>query len=284
MSELLRRADLFYFAGVFTVPPTLKYAMLNGPLFNLLRERVQYGQCSFFGVCGGALLSGQQNSYDLPGLDIFDGLSVRYDANVSANQVTVHSNVDTGVLHMTTGCAIVFIMEHAGQNSAISFATIQNHTQWWRFAAENTRRLQRIIDAKMTDWKPYSNNDEEWCFNLRGYIWRSPPPRRTLTTGRPPRPGQATVNEATKQDEEPNQPCATARPMASRGERMVQRTTTHGTQRATHPGETHVEATQAEITGIHSVQRWQGYLVLKSPEKTKHWRGLGAGSMKGRAA
>ena len=132
----------------------------------------------------------------------------------------------------------------------------------------------------MTDWKPYSNNDEEWCFNLRGYIWRSPPPRRTLTTGRPPRPGQATVNEATKQDGEPNQPCATARPISSRGERMVQRTTTHGTQRATHPGETHVEATQAEITGIHSVQRWQGYLVLK------HRRRLitGAGSMKGRAA
>ena len=58
---------------------------------------------------------------------------------------------------------------------------------------------------------------------------------------------------------------------------MVQRTTTHGTQRATHPGETHVEATQAEITGIHSVQRWQGYLVLKTPEKINHWRGLHEG-------
>ena len=72
---------------------------------------------------------------------------------------------------MTTGCAIVFTMEHVAKNSAISFVTIKNHTQWWKFAYENTCQLQRIIDAKMTNWKEYSNKDEEWFFNLRGYIW-----------------------------------------------------------------------------------------------------------------
>ena len=58
-------------------------------LVTLLQERIQYNHCAFFGVCGGAMMSGATNCYGLPGLDLFDGLTVKYDCNVSASAVSV---------------------------------------------------------------------------------------------------------------------------------------------------------------------------------------------------
>ena len=172
MTHLLTRADLFYFAGVHieVTAPSLNHAMRNRPLLHLLRECIQYNQCAFFGVCGGAALAGYRNDYDLPGLDIFDGLIVQYDANVSPGHVTVATNEEQGILQMTTGCALVFIMDEM-QTIGISFPTIKNHTRWLHFAKLNSHQVQRIVDMKTIEWKGYSYYGEPWWFNLRGYIW-----------------------------------------------------------------------------------------------------------------
>ena len=58
MAELLMYADLFYFAGVHCVPPTLNGAMKAKSLVNLLRERIQYNQCGYFGASTGAIMAG----------------------------------------------------------------------------------------------------------------------------------------------------------------------------------------------------------------------------------
>ena len=170
MKELLMNGDLFYFAGVFKVPQGLNDAMRDGPLLHLLRERIQYNQCAFFGVCGGAMMAGENNHYGLPGLDIFDGITVQYDANVGAKEVTVATNAEANIIQMTTGCAIAFIMD-ATLVRGTSFTCIKNQSSWWQFAEQNTQEVQMIIDKKMNEWNPYY--DEEgtlWWFNLRGYL------------------------------------------------------------------------------------------------------------------
>ena len=55
MADLLMDADLFFFAGILDVPEGLSAAMRTGILVNLLRERIQYNACAYFGICGGAV-------------------------------------------------------------------------------------------------------------------------------------------------------------------------------------------------------------------------------------
>ncbi len=170
MAELLVNADLFYFAGVFTVPPGLSGALNAGYLAELLRTRVQYNQCAFFGVCCGAMIAGATNHYNVPGLDIFDGITVRYDANVSAGAVDVGTSYEQRVLQMTTGCALALCTTE-DHIIGRSFTTIKNQSQWWDFAERNTEQVQRLLQLKCNDWKRYVSNNDVWHFNLRGYIW-----------------------------------------------------------------------------------------------------------------
>ena len=171
MANLLLRSDLFYFAGVHAIDPNVNVAMRNGLLLPLLRERIQYNQCAYFGICGGAMLAGKNNKYDLAGLDIFGGLTVKYDCNVGAAKVSVDTSAEQRIIQITTGCAVVFIMDPT-QTNAVSFATIKHQSQWWDFAERNTEELNKIIEVKMNEWQGYTFNGEEiWAFNLRGYFW-----------------------------------------------------------------------------------------------------------------
>ena len=176
MADLLKVADVFFFAGVHSVHPKLEHAMLKpaGPtrqsLVTLLQERIQYNHCAFFGVCGGAMMSGATNCYGLPGLDLFDGLTVKYDCNVSASAVSVDTSYKAGLLQMTTGCALALVMTKE-EVSGISFTTVKNQAQWWSFAESNTTEVQRLVQKKCEDWKTYHHNGERWYFNLRGFLF-----------------------------------------------------------------------------------------------------------------
>ena len=174
MIDRLMNADLFYFAGVHKIPQGLNHAMRNGPLLHLLLERIQYNQCAFFGVCGGAMMAGKNNPYGLPGLDIFDGITVQYDMNVGASiDYLVATNAEAQIMQMTTGCALAFVMD-AKVLRGTSFACIKNHAGWWPVAQRNTREVQSIIDMKKNDWTSYHDEDGQWWFNLQGIILRSP--------------------------------------------------------------------------------------------------------------
>ena len=176
MADVLNRADVFFFAGVHSVHPELKDAMLKpaGPtrqsLVTLLRERIQYNHCAFFGVCGGAMMSGATNYYGLPGLDLFDGLTVKYDSNVSAHAVSVDTSYEARLLQMTTGCALALVLTKEDV-SGISFTTVKNQAQWWNFAESNTTEVQRLVQRKCEDWETYEYNGDWWYFNLRGFIF-----------------------------------------------------------------------------------------------------------------
>ena len=170
MTQRLMSANIFYFAGLHQVPQGLNDAMRNGPLLHLLRERIQYNQCAFFGVCGGAKMAGKNNEYGLPGLDIFDGITVLYDANVRAREVQLATNAEAKIIQLTTGCALAFIMD-ATYSMGTSFTCLKNHAGWEDFAEQNTQEVQRIIALKMDEWKPYYDEDGTWYFNLRGYMW-----------------------------------------------------------------------------------------------------------------
>ena len=170
MVDILRRADVFYFAGVYTVPPALRTAMANSTLVTLLKEQVQYNQCAFFGVCGGAMIAGATNHYALPGLDLFNGITVQYDSNVGAGAVSVDTSYEAGLLQMTTGCALALLMT-SDHVEGRSFVTIKNHSQWYDFAQRSTAEVQRLVQMKCAEWTEYFFSGERWYFNLQGYIW-----------------------------------------------------------------------------------------------------------------
>ena len=170
MAAFLHIADVFYFAGIHTVPPMLRTAMASGTLVTMLREMIHYNRTAYFGVCGGAMMAGATNQFDLPGLDLFNGITVKYDSSCSAGSAVVETSYEAALLQMTTGCSLVLLMtpEHiAGR----SFTAIKNQHQWREFARDNTAAVLRLVQMKCAEWTRYSWNDDVWYFNLRGYIW-----------------------------------------------------------------------------------------------------------------
>ena len=169
MGHLLKRSDLFYFAGVFEIDPDVQRKMRHGPLLPLLQGLIRYNQCTFFGVCGGAILAGAGENYGVPGLDIFGGFTVKYDWNVGADSVTVDTNAQQRIIQITTGCAVVVIMDSVAQ-IGVSFPTIKNHRQWWDFAKRSTLELNKIIALEVSEWQPYSDGEVVRYFNIRGLV------------------------------------------------------------------------------------------------------------------
>ena len=170
MRDLLRNADLFYFAGVHVVPATARLAMEQSGFVELLRERVQYNSCAYFGVCGGATMAGCDNVYSLPGLDFFDGVSVMYDAHISPAMASVRTSYESQLLQITSGCALALVAT-IGSVQGCSFPTIKNATQWLDFANQNTEEVNIFLARKVLEWKLYrTENQLEWYFNLRGLI------------------------------------------------------------------------------------------------------------------
>ena len=80
---------------------------------------------SFFGVCGGAMMAGKTTHYGCPGLELFNGFAVRYDAHTSGGTAIVKTNFAERVMQMTTGCALAVVVTY-DNIAARSFITIKN--------------------------------------------------------------------------------------------------------------------------------------------------------------
>ena len=169
MGNLLSRSDLFYFAGVHEIDPDVQHQMRYGPLLPLLQDRIQYNQCTFYGVCGGAMLAGAGEKYGVPGLDIFGGCTVRYDFNAAAKHVAVDTNAQQRIIQITSGCGVVVIMDPVVQ-IGVSFPTVKNHRKWWDFADQSTLQLKKVIALKVSEWQPCSHGEVVWYFNIMGMI------------------------------------------------------------------------------------------------------------------
>ena len=129
MLQLLNEANLFYFCGIQEMSEGLRRPFkFRSPLVERLRARIQYDQMSFFGVCGGAMMAGATTWYGCPGLDLFDGITVCYDANISGPAAKVKTNFENRVMQMTTGCALAVVMTY-DHMAASSFITIKNGQQ-----------------------------------------------------------------------------------------------------------------------------------------------------------
>ena len=171
--KLLVDADIFVMSGIFTVDNTWRQRTRAGseawPLVEKLRERVQYNHLIYVGICGGAILSGNCNPYQLEPLDLFQGMVVRYDANSSANSTTVTPNLSE--IQITSGCGAAV---HCWQNTrkAVSFPTVKNHASWWGFAERSSVQLAEAMNAKVANPECYNDwQGNVWWFCLAGYAF-----------------------------------------------------------------------------------------------------------------
>ena len=128
----------------------------------------------FFGVCGVVMMAGANTHYGCPGLDLGDGFTVCYDANISGGAAKLKTNFEDRIMQMTTGCALVVVMTYDNL-AASSFITIKNGSQWLEFAASSTEAMQSLASKAAEGWKTYQSLDdqgttEKWFFNLRGYM------------------------------------------------------------------------------------------------------------------
>ena len=124
MMQLLDDSNLFYFCGISQMTGDLRQALTVSPLVDHLRFRIQYNEMSFFGVCGGAMMAGATTPYGCPGLDIFDGFTVHYDAHISGAAATLKTNFRDRVMQMMTGCALAVAVTY-DKLAATSFCTIK---------------------------------------------------------------------------------------------------------------------------------------------------------------
>ena len=163
---LLERCHMFYCYGMHGQVQPLKC----GCLISRLRERVQYNEISYFGICGGALITSyKENGYGVPPLDLLSGVDLHYES-CTGPRATVPSGTQSKV-HMTSGVACLLLLTKdrvVGQ----SITCIKNHYQWQAFATQNTRLLQDLANAKAGDWIQYTDPVDSaiWQFNLRGYF------------------------------------------------------------------------------------------------------------------
>ena len=134
MHQLLDNSNLFYFCVIWEMTENLRQAFSGTPLVEHLRCHIHYHQMSFFGVCGGAMMAGLQTHYGCPGLDLFDGFTVHYDANIRASVAQVTTSFEEQVMQMTTGCALAVVMTY-DNIAATSFSTINNGSQWFKFCS-----------------------------------------------------------------------------------------------------------------------------------------------------
>ena len=167
--HLLERCHMFYCYGMHGQVQAAKCGCrLN--MISRLRGRVQYNEISYFGICGGALITSyKENGYGVPPLDLLSGVDLHYESCTGPG-TTVPSGTQSKV-HMTSGVACLLLLTKdrvVGQ----SITCIKNHYQWQAFAAQNTQLLQRLADAKAQAWTPYTNPEDLniWQFNLRGYF------------------------------------------------------------------------------------------------------------------
>ena len=175
-----------WFAGVFgRLNEKLKDALSRkhnesdaGDLAAVLRERVQYGDMLYIGICGGANLasSPEKSFYNGYGLDLLQGLPFEYRyfrevVGTAANHVKVPTFTEK------YGIAMVINSKHV---VAVCFPVTKDAKHVWDTTSKATEKLQEIMEHTAEhSWACYTDptTEEEWAFNMRGASFK-------LRTGR----------------------------------------------------------------------------------------------------
>lgn len=163
---ILNRCHMFYCYGIFG--KVLAANSLQTPaLIQRLRERVQYNEISYFGICGGAkIASCTPHHSGVPPLNLLDGVDIQYDSCVASEHVIPNGSSHT--IQMTSGVASFLLLtptKVVGQ----SVPCTKKYNQWVDFAAKNSVLLQDLADYKALEWTAYDHLGSTWYFNLRGY-------------------------------------------------------------------------------------------------------------------
>ena len=148
MMDVLLKADLFIFGGIFSpVSQKLRSALQPGEPRSDLEEklirRVRSGRCCYFGICGGAILGGARNHYNLRPFDFFDGVEINYEVGYQPSEVGVSTPEKFQLVH---GCAFAISLQpEEGPHKAIAFPVIKNAWQWKEWAHANGNALQTAL-------------------------------------------------------------------------------------------------------------------------------------------
>ena len=110
--------------------------------------------------------------YGAPGLDLLDGVNIKYSANVAAGHATMATTGQT--VQITTGTA-AFLLMTPTQKQAASIVVIKNAWQWGPFAEKSSAALQKFVDNKAHAWTLYKDRlplagYRYWHFNLCGKV------------------------------------------------------------------------------------------------------------------
>ena len=90
------------------------------------------------------MLAGARNYYNVPGLDLFNGLTVQYDSGKAPEAVSVATCYEAGLAQMTAGCALVLLMTRRHIEGR-SFTVTNKQRKWLDFARENTVKLNTLM-------------------------------------------------------------------------------------------------------------------------------------------
>ena len=105
---ILNRCHMFYCYGIFGEVPAAN-SQQTPALIQRLRERVQYNEISYFGICGGAqIASCMPHHSGVPPLNLLDGVHIQYDSGVSSRDVIPMSNRQT--CQTTSGVASFLLL------------------------------------------------------------------------------------------------------------------------------------------------------------------------------
>ena len=143
-----------------------------------------YDKMLFIGVCGGALLAGRDFGVGVQavvsdvGLDLFDGINIRYDANVGPDFCEMDNLLTSrNLMQVSTGWGIAIDFYNCEFDVESILVVNRKRPQWLPLVCETTQLLRtHVVDACRV-WKTYSYDDasgnrKSWQFRLDGvFVW-----------------------------------------------------------------------------------------------------------------
>ena len=149
-------------------------------LADRVRQRVQLGRLLWIGICGGALCAGHMySSYTYRdaglGLDIFNGISVRYEAGQNPAEIGP-STTNTTNLVMTSFSSLVLWTHRAAADGppCSTFVVTKNgqgpHSEKARWCMDNAVKLRAAIEevAKYWNWH-FMGSTPLYAWNMEGW-------------------------------------------------------------------------------------------------------------------
>ena len=146
-----------------------------------VRSRVQAGRLLWLGICGGAMCAGRMYSsytyHDVGlGLDIFNGISVRYEPGRSPAALGP-STTNTTNLVMTSFSSLVLWTHRAAAHGppCSTFVVTKNGrghgTEKYDWCEDNAVKLRAAIEAVAQDWKwRFRGTTPQYAWHMAGWF------------------------------------------------------------------------------------------------------------------